>query len=72
MLTKLTKSLLHTTDNYINALEKVGISTVSDLLNHYPREYEDRTNVLDNFSLLNLKEKNTILVILLSLNTIKT
>ncbi|MDQ7023139.1 MAG: DUF559 domain-containing protein [Candidatus Gracilibacteria bacterium] len=43
-----------------------------DLLNHYPREYEDRTEVLDNFSLINIKEKNTILVKLVSINTQKT
>ena len=69
---KLTKSLLRTTDNYIKALEKAGILTVWDLLDHYPREYEDRTNVLDNFSLINIKEKNTILVKLVSINTTKT
>ena len=69
---KLTKSLLHTTDNYIKALEKWWILTVFDLLNHFPREYEDRTNVLDNFSLINIKEKNTILVKLVSLNSQKT
>ena len=69
---KLTKSLLHTTDNYIKALEKGGILTVWDLLNHFPRDYEDRTNVLDSFSLINIKEKNTILVKLLSLNSQKT
>jgi RecG-like helicase/very-short-patch-repair endonuclease len=72
MLTRLTKTLLRTTDNYINALEKWGILTVQDLLTYYPRDYEDRTNVLDSFSLLNIKEKNTILVKLLTLNTIKT
>lgn len=70
--TKLTKSLLHTTDNYINALEKGGYKTVWDLLGHYPRDYEDRTNVLDSFSLINIKEKNTILVNLISLDTKKT
>lgn len=70
--TKLTKSLIKTTDNYIKALEKWGILTVWDLLNHFPREYEDRTNVLDNFSLINIKEKNTILVKLVSINTQKT
>ncbi len=70
--TKLTKSLLHTTDNYIKALEKAGIMTVWDLLNQFPREYEDRTNVLDSFSLINIKEKNTILVKLLTLDTKKT
>ncbi|MDD2870883.1 MAG: ATP-dependent DNA helicase RecG [Candidatus Gracilibacteria bacterium] len=67
--TPLTKSLLHTTDNYIKALEKGGVCTVGDLLNQYPREYEDRTNVLDNFSLINIKDKNTILVTLVSINT---
>jgi len=69
---KLTKSLLRTTDNYIKALEKWGVLTVWDLLNHYPREYEDRTQVLDNFSLINIKEKNTILVKLVSINSSKT
>ena len=70
--TKLTKSILHTTDNYIKALEKAGILTVGDLLNQFPRDYEDRTDVLDSFSLINVKDKNTILVKLLSLNNQKT
>ena len=70
--TLLTKTILYTTDNYIKALAKGGISTVWDLLNQYPREYEDRTNVLDNFSLINVKEKNTILVTLVSINTTAT
>ena len=69
---KLTKSLLRTTDNYIKALEKAGFLTVWDLLNHFPRDYEDRTQVLDNFSLINIKEKNTILVKLVSINSKKT
>ena len=69
---KLTKSLLRTTDNYIKALEKAGFLTVWDLLNHFPRDYEDRTSVLDNFSLINIKEKNTVLVKLVSINTQKT
>ena len=68
----LTKSILYTTDNYISALKKAWVITVWDLLNHYPRDYEDRTDVLDNFSLLNIKEKNTILVKLASINTQKT
>ncbi|MCD5380566.1 ATP-dependent DNA helicase RecG [Candidatus Gracilibacteria bacterium] len=69
---KLTKSMLKTTDNYISGLLKGGIETVGNLLDQYPREYEDRTNVLDNFSLINIKEKNTILVKLVSINTTKT
>lgn len=70
--TKLTKNLLHTTDNYIKALEKAWVSTVWDFLNHIPRDYEDRTNVLDSFSYINIKEKNTILVKLISLDNKKT
>lgn len=70
--TPLTKSLLHTTDNYIKALEKAGIKTVGDLINQFPRDYEDRTEVLDSFSLINIQEKNTILVTLMSLNSQKT
>lgn len=69
---KLTKSLLRTTDNYISALEKAWILTVNDLLNHFPRDYEDRTNVLDSFSLINIKEKNTIIVKLLTITSTKT
>jgi len=70
--TLLTKSILRTTDNYIKALEKWWISTVFDMLRFFPREYEDRSQVLDNFSMINLKEKNTILVTLVSLETTRT
>ena len=70
--TKLTKSTLHTTDKYIQALKKAWILTVWNMLNHFPRDYEDRTDVLDSFSMINIKEKNTILVKLLSINNQKT
>ncbi|MDC0506137.1 DUF559 domain-containing protein [Candidatus Gracilibacteria bacterium] len=72
MNTLLTKSLLHTTDAYIKGLAKAGIETVGDLLLQFPRDYEDRTDVLDSFSLINVKEKNTILVKLLTINNQKT
>jgi RecG-like helicase len=51
---------------------KAGILTVWDLLRQFPREYDDRTSVLDSFSLINIKEKNTILVKLLSITSQKT
>lgn len=70
--TKLTKTILHTTDTYISSLEKWWIKTVWDLLNHFPKEYEDRTNVIDSFSFINIKEKNTILVKLISIENTKT
>jgi len=68
----LTKSILRTTDNYIKALQKAWIKTVGDFIMHFPRDFDDRTNVLDNFSLINIKEKNTILVKLISINNQKT
>jgi RecG-like helicase len=46
--------------------------TIGDFLNHFPRDYEDRTNVLNSFSLINIQERNTILVKLLSINSQKT
>ena len=70
--TKLTKSILRTTDNYIKSLEKWGLKTIEDMLLFFPRDFDDRTDVLDTFSLINLKEKNTILVTLVSLDTKRT
>lgn len=68
----LTKTILHTTENYIKALQKAGICTVWDMLRFFPREYEDRSEVLSSFSLINLQKKNTILVNLISLETTRT
>lgn len=42
------------------------------MLEFFPRDFEDRTQVLDTFSLVNLKEKNTILVTLISIDTTRT
>lgn len=42
------------------------------MLHFFPRDFEDRTEVLDTFSLVNLKEKNTILVTLVSIETTRT
>lgn len=42
------------------------------MLEYFPRDFEDRTEVLDSFSLVNLKEKNTILVTLVSIDTVRT
>ncbi|MDD5213875.1 MAG: ATP-dependent DNA helicase RecG [Candidatus Gracilibacteria bacterium] len=70
--TPLTKNLLHTTDNYIKSLNKGGILSVGDLLNFLPKTIDDRTNVLESFSLINIKEKNTILVKLISVDNSRT
>jgi len=68
----LTKKILHTTDQYIASLKKGGIVTVLDFLTYFPKDIEDRTNVLDNFSAVNIKEKNTVLVTLVSIVTVRT
>ena len=70
--TPITKQILHTTDNYIKSLNKGWIFTVWDMLNFLPKDLEDRTNVLDSFSYINIKDKNTILVKLISIETTKT
>lgn len=69
---KLTKSLLHTTDKYIDTLAKWGINTIFDFINLLPRDIDDRTSVIDNFSLINIKDKNTAIVELLSIDSNKT
>lgn len=72
LLNPLTKELLHTTDNYIKSLNKWGILSVLDLINFFPKTIEDRTNVLDGFSYINIKDKNTILVKLVSIDNSRT
>lgn len=57
---QLTKNLLRTTDTYIKKLAKAGIVTVEDFLNNYPKDIEDRSNLIEYFSYVNLKEDNTI------------
>lgn len=56
----LTKSLLHTTDSYIKKLKEVGIETVRDLLLCFPRDIEDKSEICDRFSMVNIKEKQVI------------
>ncbi len=56
----LTKSLLHTTDAYVKKLKEVGIETVRDLLLCFPRDIEDKSDICDRFSMINIKEKQVI------------
>ncbi len=39
------KALLKTTPKYISILEKNGILTIKDFLQHFPRTYEDRSTI---------------------------
>lgn len=70
--TPLTKNMLHTTDTYMKSLTKAGILTVGDMLALYPRDYEDRTHIIESFSYVNVKEKNTVLVKLISVENTRT
>ncbi len=56
----LTKELLHTTDAHIKKLKAGGLETTEDLLLYFPRNLEDRSEVLESFTLVQLKEKNTL------------
>ncbi|HBA44594.1 TPA: hypothetical protein DEG21_05595 [Patescibacteria group bacterium] len=58
---QLTKTLLHTTDSYIKKLAQAGINEVKDLINHYPRTYENKSQVLEYFSFVSIKEKNSVI-----------
>jgi len=42
------------------------------MLNFFPKDIEDRSNVLESFSYINVKDKNTILVTLISATNSKT
>ncbi len=57
---QLTKSLLHTTDMYIKRLQDAGIETVSQLLTYYPRDIEDKSNVCERFTEVNILDKQVI------------
>jgi ATP-dependent DNA helicase RecG len=56
----LTKSLLHTTDVYVKKLRETGIETVKDFLMLFPKDYEDKSDVMTQFSLLDITEKQAI------------
>lgn len=57
---QITKSLLHTTDAYIKKLREAGIESVTDFLSLFPRGYEDKSEVIEQFSLLNVQEKQVV------------
>ncbi len=70
--TPLDKKILHTTDNYIKSLKKWWINTVWDMIFLFPKFIEDRSNILNDLTYINLKEKNTILVKIISIDNSKT
>lgn len=57
---QLTKSLLHTTDVYIKKLREVGVETVADFLQIFPKGYEDKSEVIMRFSMINIQEKQAV------------
>jgi len=69
---QLTKNLLHTTDSYIKKLAQAGINEVKDLINHYPRTYENKSQVLEYFSFVSIKEKNSVICTIETINSERT
>ncbi len=56
----LTKALLHTTDTYVKKLREAGIETVRDFLSLFPRGIEDKSEMIEDFSMINIREKQAI------------
>ena len=57
---QLTKTLLHTTDSYIKKLADADIKTTEDFIGLFPRDLEDKSDLLTQFAKINIKEKQTI------------
>lgn len=57
---KLDKKILHTTDSYIKKLADAGIVTVTDFIGMYPRDLEDKSDLITEFSKINITEKQTV------------
>jgi RecG-like helicase len=57
---KLTKSLLHTTEAYIQKLNEVSVETVEDFLRLFPRDFEDSSDVITRFISITVTEKQTV------------
>lgn len=64
---RLTKTLLHTTESYIQRLSRWGVETVEDLLLFFPRDIENTADIIDTFAYVNIQEKNTIKVTLINI-----
>lgn len=57
---QLTKNLLRTTDKYIKSLNEAGILTVEDFLKIFPRGLEDKSDLLSQFTKVNINEKQAV------------
>ncbi len=68
----LTPTLLKTTSRHIKKLGDAGVQTVEDFLALYPRDYKDKTNVVEHFFAINLKEANTMRVMIETLTEERT
>ncbi|HRX63731.1 MAG TPA: ATP-dependent DNA helicase RecG [Candidatus Absconditabacterales bacterium] len=55
------KTDLKTTPRYVNILQKNGIETLRDFLQYFPRDYEDRENII-KLDQINLQDKMSISV----------
>ena len=63
---KLDKKILHTTDSYIKKVADAGISTTSDFLMNFPKDLEDKSNLLQYIKIkpyVNFKTIDKVIVI---------
>jgi len=56
----LSKQLLKTTDSYIRKLQAGGFATVSDLLHHYPRGVQNKSAYIEEFQLMDIRDKAAV------------
>lgn len=56
----LTKAILHTTDKYVKSLADAGVKTILDFIELFPKNLEDKSDLLKHFSQINISEKQTI------------
>ena len=59
---QLSTALLRTTDVYLKKLREAGITTVTNMLEHFPRAYKDKTDIIELFSLVDVRTATTIRV----------
>lgn len=57
---KLQKNLLHTTDAYIKKLASAGVITTSDFIFLFPKNIENKSDLITDFTKIHILDKQTI------------
>ena len=69
---QLTKTHLSTTDTYIKKLNSWWINSIQDMIFHFPRDLEDKTNEINLFVYASIKEKNSIICTIENISSERT